>query len=81
MHEIRLSHRALQVVVLDGMVTPEGKLGEVQILASSNPSLNQAALEEAAKWENWQSPDDAQPGATPQSHEVFFTVEFAESEP
>ena len=77
----RNSHRALQVVVLDGMVTPEGKLGEVQILASSNAGLNQAATEEAAKWENWQSPDDAQPGATPQSHEVFFTVEFAESEP
>ena len=77
----RHSHRALQVVVLDGMVTPEGKLGEVQILASSNAGLNQAALEEAAKWENWQSPEDAQPGATPQSHEVFFTVEFAESEP
>ncbi|MGA2575222.1 MAG: hypothetical protein ABSH24_04280 [Bryobacteraceae bacterium] len=72
---------ALQVVVLDGMVTAEGKLGELEVLASSNAALNQTAQEEAAAWKNWQSQEDAQPGATPQSHEVFFTVEFAQSEP
>jgi hypothetical protein len=71
---------ALQVVVLDGMVTPEGKLGEVQVLASSDAALNQNAQEEAGKWKNWQSQEDAQPGATPQSHEVFFTVEFGQPE-
>jgi hypothetical protein len=72
---------ALQEVVVDGMLTPEGKLTELQVVASSNAALNQAALDEAAKWQNWQSPEDAQPGATPQSHEVLFTVEFAESAP
>lgn len=73
------SNRALQVVVLDGMVTREGQLGEVQVLASSNAALNQAAQEEAARWKNWESPEDTQPGATPQSHEVFFTVEFVQA--
>ena len=68
---------AVQMVILDGMLAPDGKFGEVHVLASSNPALNQAALDEAAKWNHWQSPDDAQPGAAPQSHEVFFTVEFA----
>ena len=75
------SNRALQVVVLDGMVTREGQLGELQVLASSNAALNQTAQEEAAQWKNWRSQEDAQPGAAPQSHEVFFTVEFAQPEP
>lgn len=70
------SDSTLQVVVLDGMVNPEGQLGELHVVASSNPGLNQSAQEEAAKWKNWQSQEDAQPGVTPQSHEVFFTVEF-----
>jgi hypothetical protein len=75
------SNGTLQVVVLDGMVTREGQLGEVQVLASSNAVLNQSAQAEVAAWKNWQSQDDAQPGATPQSHEVFFTVEFVQPEP
>lgn len=77
----RSPQRVLQEVVLDGMVTPEGKLSELQVIASSDAGLNQAALDEAVKWKSWQSPDDAQPGATPQSHEVFFTVEFAAPAP
>jgi hypothetical protein len=69
----------LQVVVLDGMVTPGGQLGEVQVLATSDAGLNQSALATAAAWKSWESQDDAQPGATPQSDEVFFTVEFAQT--
>jgi hypothetical protein len=71
------SNNTLQVVVLDGMVDPQGQMTDLRVLASSNAALNQAAQEEAARWKNWQSQDDAQPGAAPQSHEVFFTVEFA----
>jgi len=67
---------SIQVVVLDGMVSPQGELGELQVLASSNAGLNQSAREEAAKLKRWQWQGDVQPGATPQSHEVFFTVEF-----
>jgi hypothetical protein len=72
---------ALQFVVLDGMVTPDGQMGEIQVLASSDAALNQAALEQAAAFKGWQTADDAQPGATPVSHEAFFTVQFVQSEP
>ncbi len=64
------------MVVLDGLLTPDGQLTGLQVVASSNAGLNQAALDEAAKFKNWESQDDLQPGAAPQSHEVFFTVEF-----
>jgi len=66
----------IQAVVLEGMLAPDGRLGEVRVLASSNAGLNQSAEERAAKWKSWESQEDGQPGATPQSHEVFFTVEF-----
>jgi hypothetical protein len=72
------SNATLQEVVLDGMLTPDGQLGELHVLASSNAALNQSALEEAAKWKDWQSQEDAQPGAAPISHEVLFTVEFGQ---
>jgi len=72
---------ALQFVVLDGMVTPDGQMGEVQVVASSNAALNQSALDKAAAFRGWQTAEDAQPGATPLSHEVFFTVQFVPSEP
>jgi hypothetical protein len=66
----------IQAVVLEGMLAPDGQLDELRVLASSNPGLNQSAEERAAKWKAWESQEDGQPGATPQSHEVFFTVEF-----
>jgi len=68
---------AMQVVVVHGMLTPERKLTETEIVATSDASLNQAALDEAAKWQSWQLEDEGQPGATPQAHEVFMTVRFA----
>lgn len=70
------SNEPLGIVILHGMVSPGGHLGDIEVLASSNASLNQKALSEAANWQNWRAEDD-QPGATPQSHEVFFTVQFA----
>lgn len=72
------SGSAVQVVVLDGLVNPAGQMSDLQVLASSNSALNQAALEKAAAWPRFQSEEDAQLGAAPQSHEVFFTMEFAQ---
>ncbi|HXN47387.1 MAG TPA: energy transducer TonB [Bryobacteraceae bacterium] len=66
----------IQAVILEGMLDPDGRLSELRVLASSNAGLNQSAQERAAKWKSWGSQEDGQPGATPQSHEVFFTVEF-----
>ena len=66
----------IQMVVLHGMLSPEGTLSETEVVASSDAGLNQSALERAAKWQQRQADNDAEPGATPQSHEVFFTVQF-----
>jgi hypothetical protein len=63
----------VQVVALHGNAGPDGKLTEVGILASSDPSMNQAALDRTA---NWGTGNRSQPGATAQSNEVFFTWEF-----
>jgi hypothetical protein len=59
------------------MASADGHVIDPEILASSDSSLNQRALERVANWQNWQSASDAQPGASPQSHEVFFTFQFA----
>jgi hypothetical protein len=67
---------SIQVVVLHGMLSPEGALSETEVLASTDAALNQSALDHAAKTQQWQAGSDVEPGATPQSHEVFFTVQF-----
>lgn len=71
------SNLALQIVVLHAMLTPDGRLTDGEILASSDSSLNQRALDRLANWQNRPFGSDAQPGASPQSHEVFFTFQFA----
>ena len=71
------SSAAGQVVVLHGMVSPEGQLSEVEVLASTNPSLEGAAIDHANKAHALQMDGDTQPGTTPRSREVVFTVEFA----
>ena len=71
------SNRSIQVVVLHGMLSPEGALSETEVVASTDAGLNQSALERAAKWQEWRAGGEAEPGATPQSHEVFFTVQFS----
>jgi hypothetical protein len=69
-------NRSIQMVILHGMLSPEGALSETEVVASTDAGLNQSALERAAKWQQWQADGEAEPGATPQSHEVFFTVQF-----
>ena len=67
----------LQAVVVHGMLTPGGELTETEVVASSSAHLNRQALDLAAKMQNWHGEDEDQPGATPQEHEVFLTVQFA----
>jgi hypothetical protein len=65
---------AVQVVVLHGNVSQDGRLSETEILASSDASLNQAALERA--YTTNLGAGQNQPGVTPQSREIFLTFEF-----
>jgi hypothetical protein len=68
------ANAVLQVVVLHGNVTGGGKLNEVEILASSDASLNQAAIDRATSLT--QARAQGQPGATAQSQELILTLEF-----
>jgi hypothetical protein len=68
---------AIQVVALHGDVSGNGQLSEVEILASTDPSLNQAAVEQATSMA--QSRATVQPGAIAQSSEMFLTFEFITS--
>lgn len=64
------------VVVLHGMQSPDGQLTEVEVLASSDPTLNQTALEAASKWKGGLLGRESEPGVTPQSHEVLMTIQY-----
>ena len=65
-----------QVVVVHGMVSPDGHLSEVEVLASTNSSLEEAAVDHANKASALEMGVNTQPGTTPQSREIVFTVEF-----
>jgi hypothetical protein len=69
------ANATMQVVVVHGAVSPDGQIGETEILASTNASLNQAALDRAKGWNSMIVRRDAQPGTTPQSREIIFTLE------
>jgi hypothetical protein len=59
------------------MVSPDGQLNDTEILATSDPAMNQRALDDLANWKSVRmSGDSQQPGASPQSHETFFTFMF-----
>jgi len=68
---------AVQEVVLHGSLSPDGHLSETELLASSDASLNQKALDQANQFgKTIGSAMQGEPGVTPQSHEIIFTVEF-----
>jgi hypothetical protein len=67
---------AIQIVIVHAMQTPEGRLQEAELIASADPVLNAAALDEASKWREGKTMEDIEPGTTPQSHEVFLTLEY-----
>jgi hypothetical protein len=68
------SAAALQVVTLHGNLAGDGALNEVEILASSNPALNQAAVAQATAMALGRARN--QPGATAQSSELILSLEF-----
>ena len=52
----------IPAIALHGMMSPAGKISEVEVLASSDPNLNQAALASVANWQMWSN--QVQAGAT-----------------
>ena len=65
-----------QVVVVHGMQSPKGRLSDLEPIASSNPSLNNSALQYASKWKAGPMGAVVEPGTTPESHEVFLTIHY-----
>lgn len=63
----------MQIVVLHGSAGPNGRLSDIEILASSDPRLNPFALQSAGAMNSLRQ---SQPGATQQSQEMFLTLEF-----
>jgi hypothetical protein len=68
------ANAAMQAVTLHGNLAGDGRLSEVEILASTDPTLNQAAVERAGDVLRMRS--QGQPGATAQSSEMILTFEF-----
>lgn len=62
------------VVTLHAMASPGGQLSDAELLASSDPSLNQSALAFASQWQGGTLPE--QEGATPQSHELVLILQY-----
>ncbi len=70
---------AEQIVVVHGMQSPNGHLADLELITSTDAALNNGALEYAAKWQGGSPSEDIEGGATPQSHEVFLTLQYAAS--
>lgn len=71
------ANAAMQAVTLHGNLAGDGALSEVEILASSDPGLNQAAITQANSLALGRARN--QPGATAQSSELILTLEFVTS--
>jgi hypothetical protein len=65
-----------QIVVVHAMQSPKGRLSDTEIVASSNPSLNNSALQYASKWKSGPMGAVVAPGATPQSHQILLTLRY-----
>jgi len=65
------------IPTVHGNLAGDGALSEVEILASSNPALNQAAVTQAKSIGLRRARN--QPGATSQSSELILTFEFITS--
>ena len=64
---------SLQPVIVHGVLTPQGQIAEPEIIQTSNRALNAQALDAVKHW-LWE--ENTAPGATPQQHEAFITVNF-----
>ena len=64
------------MVVVHGIVSPDHQLVEAEVVASTNEGLDEEAIEDAKKAPVVQRGFRAQPGTTPQSREIIFTMQF-----
>lgn len=65
-----------RVVTLHGMLSPDGKLSEVEILASTDPSIDAHAIQHARHVPAVADRRTPQPGVSPHAREAVFTFEF-----
>jgi hypothetical protein len=68
------ANAAMQVVTMHGNLAGDGHLNEPEVLASSDSTLNQAAIKQAESV--FKARAQNQPGATAQSSELILTFEF-----
>jgi len=66
-----------QIVILHGIAAPNGQLSDLELLASSDPSLNEPALAYASHWPGGGTGQDIDTGATPQSREIMLMIEYS----
>lgn len=78
---VSVQSATVPIVMLHGMQAPTGQLSDLEILSSSDPSLNEAALAYASKWQGGLMGQPIETGATPQSHEVVTMVVFSSTQP
>ena len=64
----------VDMVVLHSVTSASSQTNELEVLLSTNPSANPQAVDRLAKIGTPMGVG-AQPGATPQSHEAFYTLE------
>ena len=64
------------VVVLHGMQSPNGQVSDLEMVASSDPSLNESALAFATQWQGGMLGQQPDTGATPQSHEFVMLIQY-----
>jgi hypothetical protein len=72
------SSGAIQTVVVFGLLTPDGKVAEAHPLQSSDPALNDAALQRVGQI-RWRATVAA--GADREQHELFAVVHFTTGAP
>jgi hypothetical protein len=65
---------AIQIVVVHGTTGVDGRFNDIEILASTDPNLNQTAIDRAGTMAHQRLSN--QPGVTEQSQELVFTMEF-----
>jgi len=76
-HSPGVNPSAREVVVVHGVQPPSGPMTDLEVISSTNTSLNSAALKFATEWKGGRTlPDSGQPGATRQTHEVYQTLHF-----
>lgn len=65
-----------RIVALHGLQSPNWQISDAEVFASSDPSLNDAALAFVSKWTGGMMGDEPNAGVTPQSHEFIMTIEY-----